>query len=130
MKITKQARREAKAMFRSCLVNGVLDEDCARRAVQSVIESKPRGYLAILTHFQRLVKLDLDRRTAKVESAAALNPEVQTRVRNQLARVYGPGLNLVFAQRPELIGGLRIQVGSDVYDGSIRARLSDLEQSF
>jgi F0F1-type ATP synthase delta subunit len=29
-----------------------------------------------------------------------------------------------------LIGGLRIQVGSDVYDGSVRARLASLEQSF
>jgi F0F1-type ATP synthase delta subunit len=29
-----------------------------------------------------------------------------------------------------LIGGLRVQVGSDVYDGSIRARLSELSEAF
>jgi F0F1-type ATP synthase delta subunit len=29
-----------------------------------------------------------------------------------------------------LIGGLRIRVGSDVYDGSIQARLKALEESF
>jgi F0F1-type ATP synthase delta subunit len=27
------------------------------------------------------------------------------------------------------LGGLRIQVGSDVYDGSVRARLQSLEES-
>ena len=50
-----------------CLVNGLLDEDQVRQAVQQVIAAKPRGYLAILSHFQRLVKLDLDaaRRASK-----------------------------------------------------------------
>jgi F0F1-type ATP synthase delta subunit len=33
----------------------------------------------------------------------------------------------MFAVDPALIGGLRIQVGSDVYDGSIRARLATLD---
>jgi F-type H+-transporting ATPase subunit delta len=35
-----------------------------------------------------------------------------------------------FAQRPSLIGGLRIQIGSDVYDGSVLARLTALKSSF
>ena len=43
-----------------------------RQVVQQVIAAKPRGYLAILSHFQRLLKLDLDRRTARVESALPL----------------------------------------------------------
>ena len=50
---------------------------------------KPRGFVAILSHFQRLVKLDLDRRTALVESAAPLTPEIQTEVSGQLAWLYG-----------------------------------------
>ena len=130
MKVTKLARREAKELFRSCLVNGVLDEARARQAVQQVLQLKPRGYLAILTHFQRLVKLDLERRTATIESATALTPELQSGIQASLARMYGPGLNVSFAQNPQLIGGLRVKVGSDVYDGSIQARLTALEESF
>src|SRR5579859_3851699 len=130
MKITKQARREAKELFRSCLVNGLLDEARARLAVQRVMAVKPRGYLAILSHFQRLVKLDLERRTAEIESASALTPELQAAIQSGLSRIYGPGLNVSFAQNPALIGGLRVKVGSDVYDGSIQARLASLEESF
>src|SRR6266403_632256 len=77
MKITKQSRREAKSLFRCCLVNGLMDDGRVRQAVQRVIEVKPRGYLAILTHFQRLVKLDLARRLARVESAVAMTPEME-----------------------------------------------------
>jgi len=130
MKISKQSRREAKELFRVCLVNGLLDENRARQVVQRVIESKPRGYLGILSHFERLVKLDIDRRTAKIESATPLAADLQTRVQSGLERLYGAGLNISFAQNPALIGGLRIKVGSDVYDGSVQARLAALQESF
>ena len=130
MKVTKQARREAKELFRSCLVNGVLDENRVRTAVQKAIQLKPRGYVAILSHFQRLVKLELDRRSAKVESATPLAPDLQASIQANLSRLYGAGLNISFAQNPALLGGLRIKVGSDVYDGSIQARLAALENSF
>jgi F-type H+-transporting ATPase subunit delta len=59
-----------------------------------------------------------------------LPADLQADVRDSLARIYGPGLNLSFAQNPALLGGLRIKVGSDVYDGSVQARLTALEQSF
>src|SRR5690349_7803790 len=98
MKITKQARREAKELFRSCLQNGLLDEDKARRAVQLVLEAKPRGYVAILSHFQRLIKLDIERRTARIESALPLPADLQASVQASLSRAYGPGLNTGFVQ--------------------------------
>jgi F-type H+-transporting ATPase subunit delta len=129
MKISKQDRRDAKQLFRSCLAGGVLDENRVRQAVTAVLAQKPRGYLSILTQLQKLVKLDLDRRAAKVESAAALTPEMQAAVKNSLTGKYGQGLNVAFAQNPALLGGLRVQVGSDVYDGSVRARLAQLEES-
>ena len=130
MKISKQTKREAKQLFRCCFVNGLLDENRARQVVQHVIEAKPRGYLAILSQFERLVKLDIERRTAKVESAVPLPPDLQAKVASELGRVYGPGLNLSFGQNPALIGGMRIKVGSDVYDGSVQARLAALQESF
>ncbi len=130
MKISKQARREAKQLFRSCLVNGLLDENRARQMVQRVLEAKPRGYIAILSHFQRLLKLDIQRRTATIESATGLPPDFRDKIQANLSQVYGPGLNISFAQNPALIGGMRIKVGSDVYDGSVQARLAALQESF
>ena len=130
MKISKQARRDAKQLFQSCVNNGLLDESRVRQAVQAVVTQKPRGYVAILSQLQRLVKLDLDRRTAKVESATALSVDQQAALQTNLTGRYGQGLNISFAQNPALLGGLRIQVGSDVYDGSVRARLENLRETF
>jgi F-type H+-transporting ATPase subunit delta len=130
MKITKQARREAKQLFRLCLANGLLDENRARQLVQRVIQTKPRGYLAILEYFQRLVKLDYARHAAKVETATPLLPDLLASIRTGLTQVYGSGLNISFADDPALIGGMRITVGSDIYDGSVQGRLAALEERF
>lgn len=129
MKISKQARRDAKSLFQTCKVNGLLEDSRARQAVSAVIAQKPRGYVAILHHFQRLVKLDLDRRTARVENAVETPPELMNSIRANLERRYGSGLNISFGVNPGLIGGLRIKVGSDVYDGSVKARLEALQSS-
>ena len=130
MKASKQARREAKQLFRLCLVNDLLDENRARQVVQQIVATRPRGYLATLFQFRRLVELDCARHTAGVESAQALPADLQAGVQTGLARLYGPGLTISFAANPALIGGMRIRVGSDVYEGSVQARLAALEQSF
>jgi F-type H+-transporting ATPase subunit delta len=130
MKTTRQIKREAKRLFRLCLVNGLLDEACARQVVQRVIDARPRGGLALLAHLQRLVKLDSARHRAQVESAMPLSEDLRLSVEAGLARTYGPGISPSFVHNPGLIGGMRIKVGSDVYDGSVRARLAELEKNF
>ena len=130
MKTTKQTKRDAKRLFRWCVVNGLLDEGRTRQFVQRIIDGKRRGGLALLSHFQRLVKLEYARHTAQVESAVPLAADLRASVQASLARRYGPGISASFAHNPGLIGGMCIKVGSDVYDGSVRARLAALEKSF
>ena len=130
MKSTKEIKREAKHLFRLCFVNGSLDEDRVRSVLQRILESKRRGSLLLAGQFHRLVSLDRLRHTAKVESAVPLSPGLQASVQASLARTYGPELNTSFVENPALIGGIRIRVGSDLYDGSIKAGLAALENSF
>jgi len=130
MKISKQAQREARQLFRSCQANGLLDENRVRQAVSLLVSQKPRGYVGILSRLQRLVKLDREQHAASVESAAPLAADLQTDVVRRMGKIYGAGLDISFRQNPALIGGLRIQVGSDLYDGSVKTRLERLEQSF
>ena len=130
MKINKKAKREAKQLYRFCLLDGLLDENRVRQVVQRVVATGERDCLPLLAHFLRLLKLDCARHTATIESATPLPADLQKVVQTGLAHRYGPGLTTAFAQRPELIGGMRIQVGCDVYDGSVRAGLEALKKSF
>ena len=130
MKTIKQLRSEAKHLYRLCLVDGALDEIRVRKVVRRILESKRRGGFALLGHFQRLVKLDRSRHSATVESAAPLPAALQATVRGELEQVYGPKISISFAENPALIGGTRIKAGSDVYDGSVKGRLTALERRF
>jgi F-type H+-transporting ATPase subunit delta len=130
MKISKQALRDARQLFRSCQAGGLLDESRVRQVVTLLVAQKPRGYVGVLSRLHRLVKLDSERRAANVESATPLVAAMQTDLTNRLKSIYGAGVSISFTQNPALLGGLRIQVGSDLYDGSVKMRLEKLEQSF
>ena len=129
MKPARQVRREAKQLFRLCLVDGKLDEGRARLAVQEVLRSRRRGSMALLGQFLRLLKFDYARRTAEIQSAMPLPADLRAQVQTGIEGVYGPGINALFAQNPALIGGMRIKVGSDVYDGSVQAELAALAKN-
>jgi F-type H+-transporting ATPase subunit delta len=130
MKTTRQIKHEAREFFRTCVVNGLLDEGRTRQFVQRVIEDKRRGYLALLSEFQRLVRLNRSEHTAEVETVVPLPADLRATVQVRLENRYGPGITVQFANRPALIGGMRIKVGSDVYDGSVQSELAALEKSF
>ena len=127
MKTSRRTRRAARRMYRVCQVNGRLDPDRVRQIVQRVARSGRRGTVQILGDFLRLVRLDRDRHRAVIESAAGLSDDLRREVQAGLERTYGDGLETLFEVNPALIGGMRIRVGSDVYDGSVRARLAALE---
>ena len=126
----KRAKREAKQLFRICLVNDFLDENRVREVARRLASGDHRNGPAILSHFLRLLRLDRVRHTAHAESATPLPSDLQAAVQSALTRQYGSGLTTAFAHRPSLIGGIRIQVGSDVYDGSVLARLAEMEKNF
>jgi F-type H+-transporting ATPase subunit delta len=130
MKANRRARREARRLYRACVVDGLLDESRTRQVVEGVAGSRRRGSLPILSHFQRLVTLDRARHSAVVESAVPLPPDLRASVEAGVVSAYGPGVSTSFADDPELIGGMRVKVGSDVYDGSVRGALLTLEERF
>jgi F-type H+-transporting ATPase subunit delta len=126
MKQSRKARRAARQLYQLCLVDGLLDDGRVRLVARRVAASGRRGALPILSGFQRLVRLERDRRTAVVETATPIADGVRDAVQAGLTSVYGLGLETTFGQNPALTGGMRIKVGSDVYDGTVRARLAAL----
>jgi F-type H+-transporting ATPase subunit delta len=130
MKSTKLARREAKTLLTLCMVNGLIVPDRVRAVANLLIKTKPRQYVAILSHFSLLLRLEMEKRAVRVQSVIGLPDALRGGLEEKLGRRYGQGLEYEFTLNPALLGGMRVQVGSDVYDGSIRARLNALEEKF
>ena len=129
MKVSKDALRHARALFNTCLKDGKLDVARVKTIVKRVGEEKPRGYLGILTAFQRLIRLELEKRHAVIESAVELTQELKDDVSKNLKARYGDDVTSDFKIVPDLLGGMRVRVGSDIWDGSVKTRLDRLSQA-
>lgn len=122
MKISREARQEARRIYRAASKEGALDTEKILAAIRYLLTQRPHGYLAIVHRLKTLVQFEVNRRTYSVQSAIAL-PDDGASVFRQLEQRFGPPLAKNYRVNSQLIGGLRIQVGSDVWDGSIRQKL-------
>lgn len=127
MKASKDALRVARGLMRLSIVDGRIDKDRVANIIKRIKEEKPRGYLGILTTYSRLLRLEVEKKQAVVESAEELGAQTGNDVLEDLRRKYGDDLTAEFKVNPDLIGGMRVKVGSDVWDGSVRARLEALK---
>lgn len=130
MKISKTAAASARRLFGLSQTDGRLDNAKLRTVFTTLIEQKPRDYQAILAGLQKLTRLDVEKRKVVVESAVELDAPTRQRVFSDLALKYGNDLDVDYLINPALLGGLRIRVGNDVFDGSVQGRLDRLSKAF
>ena len=128
MKINKETRQLSKELLRASFTDGQLDSGRITSLVKSLIEKKPRNYIKVLESYKRLLRLEVEKRTATVETATELAPQASADLVANLKRKYGSDLATRFVVNKELLGGMRIRVGSDVWDSSVRNRLHRLQQ--
>ncbi len=128
MKINKEIRRLSRAMLRASFTDGQLDPGRIVSLVDSLIARKPRNYVDVLKNYRRLLRLEVEKRRARIETASDLDREASSKVIENLKKRYGDDLTTEFVVNPQLLGGMRIRVGSDVWDGTVRNRLERLQQ--
>lgn len=128
MKITKEARQLSRQLFRLSFTDRRLDRGKVHSIVETVIHEKPRHFEGALQAYRRLLRLEVEKRHAVIESATSLGDDAGAAVVANLKQKYGDDLTSEFAVNPDLIGGMRIKIGSDVWDGSVRSRLASLQE--
>ncbi|MFT6179185.1 MAG: F-type H+-transporting ATPase subunit delta [Akkermansiaceae bacterium] len=129
MKVSKAAQSTARRIFRLCSQNGQMNEEHLRIAIAKLSTEKPRGYRGMLQSLRRLIRAEIAEKQVTVESATALDQPTVSTLENSLRQQYGQDLIFDFKTNPELLGGLRVRVGNDVFDGSVKARLQRLTDS-
>jgi F-type H+-transporting ATPase subunit delta len=128
MKINKEIRQLSREMLRASFTDCQLDSGRIASLVDSLIARKPRNYVDVLKNYRRLLRLELEKRRARIETASEVDREATSKVIENLKKRYGDDLTTEVVVNPHLLGGMRIRVGSDVWDGSVRNRLERLQQ--
>jgi F-type H+-transporting ATPase subunit delta len=128
VKINKEIRRLSREMLQASFTDGQLDPGRIASLVDSLIARKPRNYIDVLKNYRRLLRLEVEKRRARIESASEVDHEGRSKIIENLKERYGDDLTTDFVVNPQLLGGMRIRVGSDVWDGTVRNRLNQLQQ--
>src|SRR5947207_12252470 len=88
MKINKEIRQLSREMLRASFTDGQLDAGRTRSLVDSLIEKKPRNYIDVLKNYRRLLRLELEKRRARVETASELDSTTSSELVANLKKKY------------------------------------------
>ena len=137
---------DAHRELRETLASPLFEKEQRRNVVAAVagalaFPETPRNFLllladrdrlaylpAIIRNFRGLADDRLGRVRAKVTSAVPLTAEESRRISEKFALATNAQVILETAVDPSLLGGVIAQLGSRVYDGSVRAQLEELRR--
>jgi F-type H+-transporting ATPase subunit delta len=112
------------------LVERLLTKTASPQTIAIVrhIVQAPRGrrFGAAIQHAASIVAAQAGMSVATVTSAVPIAPAQLARLEKGLAASYGRELRINQLVDPELLGGLRVQVGDEIIDGSVASKLSEL----
>ena len=129
MKISKEVQAQARRLMRLCIgADGLMNEATVRQVADKIAADKPRNYLALLTAFTELVRLERAAHTATITSAVPLTAEEQAAIETKL-NARQSGLSYEWQVDSSLIAGLTVKVGDNVTDASIRTRIEQLTKN-
>nr|BFE62961.1 F0F1 ATP synthase subunit delta [Dactylosporangium thailandense] len=84
-----------------------------------------RGFDSSISRLVELAAAKRDRSVAYVTTAVALSDAEEQRLAGRLAELYGRNVSLKVDVDPRIIGGVRVKVGADLYDGTVARRLAE-----
>ena len=129
MKISKEVQAQARRLMRLCIgADGLMNEATVRLVADKITAEKPRNYLALLTAFTELVRLERAAHTATITSAVPLTAGEQAAITARL-NARQAGLSYEWQVDSSLIAGLTVKVGDNVTDASIRTRIEQLTKN-
>ncbi len=116
--------REDKRALLHGLLQGKVTESSLRLAEQSLSGSHRTVVLAV-EEYERIAAEHRHRLNATVRVARELGEADVQRLQGVLARQYGRPVQLNVVVDPELLGGVKVEIGDDVIDGTVATRLDE-----
>jgi F-type H+-transporting ATPase subunit delta len=127
MQIPKEARRQARELFEAALDgSGRPDATKALSVADVLVKAAPRHTLQILKEYTKLIRLELEKHHAVIESAVPVDEATRSSIIKSLEKRDGGNVTFETKVDPALIGGSRIRLGSEVWDATVASRLNAL----
>lgn len=119
----RNAPSARKAELVHTLLEGKVSPETMRLARQAVLAPRGRRFDRVLEEYLALAARRREQLTAVVTMAVDLDETQRERLQSALERIYSKTIQLQVVSDPHVLGGIRVQVGDEVVDGTILRRL-------
>ena len=126
MAADKQTKLLAKQLFKLSVVNGVVSPEQVAGVLGWIEKTSPRRPVALLKAYHHRIAIELARSRAEVEHAGPINDTTLKSIEAAMTKKYQRPVTASAKANPALLAGLRIRVGSDVYESSVAGQLAHL----
>ena len=109
---------------------GIIQKNLVEDVLSGLREAKPPRHREILREYLIQVGKAVHKQNIKIELGCGNNDEIVSSIKNKINQFSQTSFDCTFEQNEKLIAGYRIRIVDDVYEDSIRSRLSKLSQSF
>lgn len=123
---SKLGSSESKSALVSSLLGGKASAQTLAIVDHLVQQPRGRRINELIRHAASVVADEANLAVATITTAAPLSAAQLDRLRAGLAKSHGRDLKLNLVIDPLVLGGIRVQIGDDVIDGSVSTRLTDL----
>lgn len=129
MSLDKKTRQFVRNLFKLSLEDGRVSESRVSEILAWVDKEKPRHGPTLLREYLRLITTEINKSVARIEHAGDLAPGALSKIAETFSERYGRPIETTAVANPDLIAGLKIRIGCDVYENSIASQLAALEST-
>lgn len=126
MAAPKQVRQTARVLLNASIENGTVSPERVAGVLAWAEQTQPSQVIAILREYLRMVQVEVNKSSARIEHAGAIGPEAVASIAASLSKRYNRAVTATASENSALIAGIRVNVGDDVYESSIAGRLESL----
>lgn len=129
MAADKQTKLLAKQLFKLSVVNGEVSADRVAGVLGWIEKTQPRHPLALLQLYHRHIANEVAKSRAVVEHAGQVGAATLASIEAAMTKKYARKVTAVAQPNAALLAGLRVRIGSDIYESSVAGQLAALSAS-
>jgi len=122
----KKVQQLARQLFTMSLVDGVVSPEQVEGVLAYVEKHSPDKTLQVLQAYKQLISRELAKSEVIVEHAGPITDGTLRSIEGALTQKYKRQVTATSKQNAQLIAGLRLRIGDDVYESSISGQLEQL----
>ena len=129
MAANKKTKLLAKQLFRLSFANGQISAEQVAGVLGYIEKSAPRHPLTLLKLYHRAIATEFAKSRAIVEHAGPLGDDTLRKIETAMTRKYNRPVTASAQPNPRLLAGLRVRVGSDLYESTVAGQLATLSSA-